>query len=96
MAETDHLVDEDLLLLVVEARIERLGGVGDAALIDRAVVEELGLVAHLLDDVVRWIALRAGDPQVEAIGAVVAEIMHRAVEASPVLLLLRRRGSAPS
>src|SRR5262245_16951803 len=52
VAEPYHLVDEDLLLLVVERRKQRFGGICDVALIEGAVVEELGFVAHLLDDVV--------------------------------------------
>ena len=37
VAQAHHFVDEYLLLLVVEARKERLGGIGDIALILRAV-----------------------------------------------------------
>src|SRR6266481_346903 len=66
-------------------------GVGDAALIAGAVVEELSLVAHLLDDVVGRIALGAGNSQIEAVGAVMAEIMHRARETGPVLFLFGRQ-----
>src|SRR5665213_2112112 len=91
VAEAHHLIDEDLLLLVVEARIKRLGGIRDIALIDGAVVEKLRLVAHLLDDVVRPGALGARDAQVQAVGAIMAEIVHRTVEPRPALLLLRRQ-----
>ena len=76
------------LLLVVEAGEKRLGGIGDVALIDRAIVEELGFVAHLLDDVVGRIALGARNAQIETVGAIVAEIVHRAVE--------RRSSSSPA
>src|SRR6266699_310051 len=82
MAEAHHLLDKDCLLLVVEACEQRLGRVGDIALIDRAVIEKLGLVAHLLDNIVGRVALGAGNSQVEPIGAVMAEIM---------LLLLGRK-----
>src|ERR1700755_3314587 len=91
VAELDHLVDEDLLLRVVQAREQRFGGIGDAALVGGAIDQELGLVAHLLDDVVGRVALGAGDAQVEPLGAVMPEIVHSAGEAEPVLLLVRRQ-----
>src|SRR5262245_46956552 len=90
VAQPHHLVDEGLLLLVVEAREQRVGGVSHVALVEGAVVEELRLVAHLLDDVVGRIALGAGNAQVQPLSAVVAEIVHRAVEGAPVLLLIGR------
>src|ERR1700724_4126715 len=61
VAQVDHFLDEKLFLLVIEAHVERLGRVGDAALIDGAVVEELSLVAHLLDDIVGGVAVGAGE-----------------------------------
>ena len=91
VAQAHHFLDEHLFLLVVEARVERLGRVGDAALIDGAVVEELSLVAHLLDDVVRRVALGTSNSQVEAVGAIVAEVVHRARETGPVLFLFGRQ-----
>src|SRR5690348_9624521 len=90
MAQADHFVDENLLLLVVETRKERLGGIGNVALILRPIVEELGLIAHLLDNVIRRIALGACNPQVQSVGAIMAEIMHGAGEPEPVLLLVGR------
>ena len=69
---------------------QRLGRIGHVALIDGAVVEKLGLVAHLLDDVIGRIALGARHPQIETIGAVMAEIVHRTVEPGPMLLLFGR------
>src|SRR5215469_11243784 len=74
VAQADHLIDELLLLLVVEARIERLGRIGHVTLVLRAIVQELRLVAHLLDDVVRRITLGTRDTQVEPVGAVMTEI----------------------
>ena len=91
MAQADHFLNEDHLLLVVEAGEKRLGGIGDVTLVHRAVVEKLGLVAHLLDDVVRRVALGARNSQVEPVGAIMAEIVHGAVERGPVLLLLTRQ-----
>src|SRR5215470_5645083 len=38
VAQPHHLVDEHLLLLVVEARKQRIGGIGHVALVDGAVV----------------------------------------------------------
>src|SRR5258707_15189791 len=75
VAQANHFIDEDLLLFVVEARIKRLRGVGDIALIGGAVDQELRLIAHLLDNVVRRVALGAFDSQIEAIGAVGSEMM---------------------
>ncbi len=76
----------------LSSRLERrLGRVSHIALIDGAVVEELGLISHLLDDVIGGIALGAGHTQFEAIGAVVTEIVHRTVEPGPVLLLFGRK-----
>ena len=37
VAQAHHFLDEYLLLLVVQARVERLGGIGDVALICGAV-----------------------------------------------------------
>ena len=71
VAQLDHFLNECLLLLVVQTRKQRLGGVGDVALIDGAVVEKLGFIAHLLDDVVGRIALGARDTQIEPVRAVV-------------------------
>src|SRR5258707_11074595 len=76
VAEIDHFEDEDRLLVVVQAGKQRLGSIRHVALIDGTVVEELGLVAHLFDDVVRWISFGARNAQIEAIGAVMPEIMH--------------------
>src|SRR5258708_27148914 len=90
-AEADHFLDEDRLLFGVETAKQRLRRVGDIPLVDRPVVEELGLVAHLFDDVVGRIALGASDSQVQPIGTVVAEIVPGAVETGPVLFLLRRQ-----
>src|SRR5258708_12356792 len=56
-AEADHFLDEDRLLFGVETAKQRLRRVGDIPLVDRPVVGELGLVAHLFDDVVGRIAL---------------------------------------
>jgi len=91
MAQAHHFLDEDRFLLLVEACEQRLGRVGDIALIHRAIVEKLGFVAHLLNDVVGRITLCARNSQVETVGAVVSEVMHRAVERGPVLLLLGRQ-----
>src|SRR5258708_34745824 len=85
MTEAHHFLDEDRPLLAVETGKQRLGRVGNVALIDRAIIEELGFVAHLLDNIVGRITFGAGNSQVETIGAVVAEIMHRAVESGPML-----------
>src|SRR6516225_1030684 len=52
VAQADHFLDKDRFLLVVEAHEQRLGRIGDAALVHRAIVEELGFVPHLLNDVV--------------------------------------------
>src|ERR1700688_171710 len=90
MTQADHFVDEDGFLLVVEACKQGFGRVGDTALIHRPVIEELGFVTHLLDDVVGRIALGTCNAQVEPVGAVMAEIVHGAVERGPVLLLLGR------
>src|SRR5713226_7816179 len=81
MAQADHFLDENNFLLVVQACKQGLGRIGDAALIHRAIVEKLGLVAHLLDNIVGRVTLGARNSQVETIGAVMAEVMHRAVEA---------------
>src|ERR1700727_13346 len=89
VAEAHHFLDEERLLLVVEAREQGLGRIGHRTLIRRAIVEKLGLVAHLLDDVVGRVALGAGDPKIEALGAIVAEIVHGAVERRPALFLFR-------
>ena len=77
--------------VVVQAGKQRLGSIGHVALIDGTVVEELGLVAHLLDNVVRRVALGARDAQIEAIGTIMSEIVHCTVESGPVLLLLGRQ-----
>ena len=37
MAQADHLIDEELLLLVVEACVKRLGSVGHVALVGGAI-----------------------------------------------------------
>src|ERR1700687_1291209 len=55
-----------------------------------AIIQELRFVAHLLDDVVRGITLGPCNSQIETISAVMPEIMHRAVEPGPMLLLLGR------
>src|SRR5260370_12624513 len=90
MAQADHFFDENDFLLAVQACKQGLGRIGDVALIHRAIVEKLGLVAHLLDNIVGRVALGARNSQVQTVGAVMAEIMHRAVEAGPMLLLLGR------
>ena len=41
VAEADHLIDKNGLLLLIEAREQRLRRVGDVALINGAIVEEL-------------------------------------------------------
>src|SRR3954447_17539205 len=87
MAQPHHLVDEGLLLLAVQARIERLGGVGDVALVGGAGVEKLRLVADLFDDVVRRVALGARDANIQPLWAVVTQMVHRAVESAAMLLL---------
>src|SRR5436305_9996653 len=58
-AEPHHLLDENSFLPRVQAGKQRLGGVRDRPLIDRTIVEELGFVAHLVDDVIGRVALRA-------------------------------------
>src|SRR5437879_1831241 len=90
VAEIDHLLNERRLLLVVQRCKQRLGRVGYSALIDGTVVKELGFIAHLLDNIVGRVALGACDTQIQPIGPVVAEIVHCAVEACPMLLLLAR------
>src|SRR5436853_5526536 len=73
-------------------RLAKSGSAASATLRwSTAVVEKLGLVAHLLDDVVRRVALGARNSQVEPVGAIMAEIVHGAVERGPVLLLLTRQ-----
>src|SRR5712671_2325519 len=62
----------------------RLANSGSAA------SETLRFVAHLLNDIVRWIALCTCNSQVETISTVMAEVMHCAVEPGPMLFLLGR------
>jgi hypothetical protein len=59
MAQANHFLDKDRLLLVVEAHEKRLGRVRNGPLIHGPIIKELGFVPHLLDDIVRRVALGA-------------------------------------
>jgi len=57
VAQANHFVDEGLLLFCRRgSHREAPAGVGDIALIGGAIDQELRLIAHLLDDVIRRVA----------------------------------------
>ena len=89
-AQANHFFDEDRFLLCIQARKQRLGSIGDIPLIHRTVVEKLRFIAHLLDNIVRGVALRPRNAKVQTVGTVVAKVVHRAIEACPVPPLFRR------
>jgi hypothetical protein len=59
VAQTHHFLDKDRFLFLIEACEQRLGRIGDVALVHRAIVEKLGFVAHLLDNIVRRVSFCA-------------------------------------
>ena len=52
MAQAHHFLDEGRFLFLVEACEQRLGRIGDAALVHRAIVEKLGMA-----EAVRYVQL---------------------------------------
>jgi hypothetical protein len=50
-AHSHQLVGETPLLLSIEARIDRLGGIGERLLIDGARGLKIGFLAHVFDDI---------------------------------------------
>src|SRR6266403_3149625 len=87
MAQAHHFLDEDRFLFLVEACEQRPRRIRDVALVHGAIVEKLGFVAHLLDNIVRRVSFCACNSLVEPVGAVMAEITHGAVEVGPMLVL---------
>src|SRR5450759_1279219 len=92
-AQIYQLCGEAPLLLIVEAGIERLGGIGERLAFDRALAHVFGLPAHLLDDIDGTFRLRADGLHCHlAIGAGLGEVVHGALETGPIFRLLRREG----
>ena len=60
-------------------------------MIHGAIVEKLGLITHLLDDVVRRVTFGARNSKIETVSAIMTEIVHRAVECGPMLFLIGRQ-----
>src|SRR6185295_18020801 len=88
--EVHQLVGEALLLLLVEARVERLGSIGELLHVGGTVAEKLRTAREVFDQVTGLllrcpIGLRGDLP----LGARLAGVTHRTLEAGPVLLLLR-------
>jgi hypothetical protein len=90
-AQADQLVGEPPLLMFVEARIERLRGIGQLLHIRRALAEELRVALQILDDIVGFLLLPAfGSEGDQTISAVLANVAQGDLETGPVLLLLGR------
>lgn len=59
MTKTLQISGEAPLLLIVEARIKRLSGIGECLLTDGPLTQKSRLLAHLLDHVEGTLQLRA-------------------------------------
>ena len=91
MAQALQLAGEAPFLLIVEARIQRLCGIGERLLIDGSLTQESGFLAHLLDHIEGTFQLRAFSSQGSLkIGVPLADIFHGAFDGGPILRLLRR------
>ena len=85
MAQALQLSGEALLLPIVEACIQRLGGIGERLLIGGPLAQKSGLLAHLLDHVEGAFQLRAFCSQGDLeIGIPLAYIFHRAFDGGPI------------
>jgi hypothetical protein len=91
MAEALQLSGEAPLLLIVEARIQRLGGISERLLIGGPLTQKSGFLAHLLDHVEGPFQLRAFSSQGGLkIGVPLADVFHGTFDGRPILRLLRR------
>jgi hypothetical protein len=91
MAEALQLSAEALPLLIVEAHIQRLGGIGERLLIGGPLTQKSGFLAHLLDHVEGAFQLRAFSSQGDLeIGIPLTYVFHGAFDGGPILRLLRR------
>jgi hypothetical protein len=91
MAQALQLAGKAPFLLIVEARIQRLCGIGERLLIDGSLTQESGFLAHLLDHIEGAFELRAFSSQGDLeIGIPLANVFHGAFDGGPILRLLRR------
>ena len=91
MAQALQLSGEALLLLIVEAYIQWLGGIGERLLIGGPLTQKSGFLAHLLDHVEGAFQLRAFSSQGDLeIGIPLAYVFHGAFDGGPILRLLWR------
>jgi hypothetical protein len=91
MAQALQLAGEAPFLLIFEARIQRLCGIGERLLIDGSLTQESGFLAHLLDHVEGVFQLRTVGSQGDLeIGIPLADVFHGAFDGGPILRLLRR------
>jgi hypothetical protein len=91
MTQALQLAGEALLLLIVEAYIQRLGGIGERLLIGGPLTQKSGFLAHLLDHVEGAFQLRAFSSQGDLeIGIPLTYVFHGAFDGGPILRLLRR------
>ena len=91
MAQALQLSGEALLLLIVEAHIQRLSGIGERLLIGGPLTQKSGFLAHLLDHVEGAFQLRTFSSQSDLeIGIPLADVFHGAFDGGPILCLLWR------
>jgi len=91
MAQALQLAGEALLLLIVEAYIQRLGGIGERLLIGGPLTQKSGFLAHLLDHVEGAFQLRAFSSQGDLeIGIPLTYVFDGGFDGGPILRLLRR------
>ena len=91
MAQALQLSGEALLLLIVEAYIQRLGGIGERLLIGGSLTQKSGFLAHLFRSRRRTFPLSAFISQGDLeIGILLADVFHGAFDVGPILCLLWR------
>jgi hypothetical protein len=88
--DANKLLGEPSLLLIIEACEKRLGGIGQLFLIGGPLAHRIGSLSHLIDEVDGPLLLGAiGSQRDLAIRPPFGVVAHGALEASPVVFLLR-------